>query len=230
MERRRHPYQGLWISFESGEGAGKGTQIELLRDFLTEKGYTVIIGREPGHTESGEAIRNVLQNPDMPKLDEKTEMLLYVAAGIPFYEQAVKPALEKGDIFLADRWRDSTKAYQGYGLGISLEVIDILTKFSCGGSYPDLTFLLDVQPQIGLAHIKGNEFGSHTMDKIESRPLEYHERVNEGFRLIAQENLDRFRVIPYQEGNIDGMQTQIRNEVERYIREHSLADRLSKIY
>lgn len=226
VEKRGHPYTGLWISFEAGEGAGKGTQLNKLKEYLESQGYATVTGREPGHTEAGEAIRNVLQNPDLPRLDMRTETLLFIAAGIPFFELAVKPTLEKGGTFLADRWRDSTKAYQGYGGGIDLDTIDTLTRFSCAGAYPDLTFLLDVPAKIGLSHITGNEFGIHTADKIESRPLDYHEKVNEGYRQIAAANPQRFRVIPYVEGDIDGMQQQIRNYVEEYVDRHQLRDKL----
>jgi len=226
--KRGHSFQGLWISFEAGEGAGKGTQIKLLEDYLKEKGYMVSTGREPGQTPEGEAIRNILQNPDMPELNPRTEMLLYIAAGITFFEKAVKPVLEKGGIFIADRWRDSTKAYQGHGLGEPLEVIDILTKYSCNGAYPDLTFLLDVPANVGLSHITGNEFGAHAKDKIESRPLSYHEKVNEGFRQIARENPHRIKIIPYIEGKIEVMHHQIIEEVNKYIVQHHLYDKLLK--
>ncbi len=222
MAKRGHPYKGLWITFEAGEGAGKGTQIKLLAEHLSDQEYRVTTGREPGHTLAGEEIRKILQHPEMPKLNSKTEMLLYVAAGIEFFEQSVKPILERGEIFLADRWRDSTKAYQGHGLGINLSVIDILTRFSCDEAYPDLTFLLDIDAELGLRKLTGNEFHGHEKDKIEQRSLEYHERVNKGYRKIAAQNSQRFRVISYQEGEIDRTQQQIREEVDKYIKQHKL--------
>jgi len=117
---RGHDYPGLWINFEAGEGGGKTTQYKVLAEYLAKKGFVVEIGREPGTTKAGEAIRNILMNPDMPELNPRTEMLLYVAAGIEFFEEKVKPVLQKGGIFITDRWRYSTKAYQGYGLGIKI--------------------------------------------------------------------------------------------------------------
>lgn len=228
MTKRGHDYSGLWISFESGEGAGKGTQQKLLAHYLKERGFVVEVGREPGTTQVGEEIRRVLQDPALPELNPRTEMLLYVAAGIEFFEKKVKPVLEEGRIFIADRWRDSTKAYQGYGLGIDLDVIDVLTQFSCLGAYPDITFLLDIDAETGLAKITGHEFKGAKTDKIESRDIGYHARVNQGYRELAIQNPDRFSVISYIGGNPHKMQEQIRRHTDRFMREYHLEDVLAK--
>ena len=186
------------------------------------------MGREPGTTPAGEGIRKILQDPNLPDLNSRTEMLLYVAAGIEFFEDIVKPSLINGEIFITDRWRYSTKAYQGYGLGIDLGVIDSLIKFSCDSSYPDITFLLDVDPKIGLSKITGNEFSGSSKDKIEKRALEYHQRVREGYLETANQNPERFRIIPYVEGKPEEMHKMIVEKVEDYIRENNLENVLLK--
>ncbi len=229
MTNRGHKYPGLWINFEAGEGAGKTTHQRLLAKYLKKEGFLVNFGREPGTTLAGEQIRKVLQDPNLPKLNPGTEMLLYVGAGIEFFEQVLKPALERGGIYLTDRWRDSTKAYQGYGLGIELNLIDTLTRFSCGGTYPDITFLIDIDAELGLSKISGHKFAGNMVDKIEVRNLDYHRRVNEGYREIARQNPDRFKVIPYIDGNPDKMQEQIRKHTDEFISEHGLESRLARI-
>lgn len=103
--KRSHRFPGLWVNFEANEGAGKGTQQKLLERYFEERGYAIQLGREPGSTLAGEEIRKFLQDPNIPDLNPRTEMLLYVGAGIEFYEHEVKPALESGKVFMSDRWR-----------------------------------------------------------------------------------------------------------------------------
>ena len=228
MSKRGHNYPGFWVNFEAGEGAGKGTQQRLLVEYFRRGGFVVQSGREPGTTPAGEALRRLLQDPSLPELNPRTEMLGYVMAGIEFFEQLIKPPLERGEIYITDRWRYSTEAYQGHGLGIDLDIIRALTKFSCGGAYPDITFLLDIEPEAGLSRITGNEFQGNRKDKIESRGLDFHKRVNQGYREIARQNPDRFRVIPYLDGKPDEMHKQIRAYVEEYIKENGLEKVLAR--
>ena len=226
--KRGHIFPGFWLNFESGEGSGKGTHINLLRDYLKNKKFFVEIGREPGETKVGEIFRNILQNPKFPELDFKTEMLIYVASGIELFTQKIKPVLSDGGIFVTDRWRYSTLAYQGYGLGIDLDLIERLIKFSCDNCYPDITFLIDIDPKIGLLKAsQKKEFSSE--DKIEARTLEYHKKVNKGYMIIAKDNPSQFRVIPYINDGIDAMQNQIREEVYKFILNHNLEDKLKRI-
>lgn len=228
MSLRGHPYPGLWINFESGEGSGKGLQQKLLVDGLKRMGFVVSAGREPGTTLVGEKIRSLLQDPNLPKLNPKTEMLLYVSAGVEIFEQEIKPLLEQREIFVGDRWRYSTMAHQGYGLGIDLDLIDALTKFSCTGAYPDITLLLDIAPELGLSKITGYEFSGKKRDKIESRKIEYHQRVRKGYLEIAQKNPERFRIIPYIDGKPDEMNKQIIQSVDDFIKEHNLKDKIAR--
>ena len=225
---RGHKYPGLWINFESGEGAGKTTQIPLLINDLKCQGFVVKSGREPGTTPAGEQIRRVLQDPSMPNLNPKTEMLLYVAAGVEFFEYCVKPVLKEGGIYVSDRWRDTTRAYQGYGLGIDLKIIDILTRFSCEGACPDITHLIDIDAELGLSKITGNEFAGGKKDKIESRNLDFHRRVNQGYREIARQNPERFKIISYLDGQPEAMHEQIKEYTREFIHEHNLENVLAR--
>jgi len=228
MFKRGHDYPGLWLCLEGGEGSGKDTQIKLLKESLQNKGYIVNVGREPGHTIVGKKIREILQNPDIKEIDVKTETLLYIAAGIEFFKQSVKPVLEKGEIFLANRGRWSTKAYQSYGNGIDMKAIDHLIDFSTDGSLPDLTYIIDIEARRGLGMLTSGEFEGHTKDKIEARGLEYHERVNQGYREIAEENRQSCKIIPYIPGNKEKMQSQIRTLTQNFISHYNLEDKLAR--
>ncbi len=226
--KRGHDFPGLWISFEAGEGAGKGTQQEMLFYYLQGIGYVVERGREPGTTPAGEEFRKFLQDPSRPELNPKTETLFYVGAGVEFFEGEVRPALKKGKTHITDRWRDSTRAYQGYGLGIDLNVIDILTKFSCSGAVPDITYLIDIDAKTGLAKAAGHEFEGAEKDKIEARDLGYHKKVNQGYRELAARDPDRFKIIPYIEGNPEEMHNQIRKHVNEFIEKYGLESTLAR--
>ncbi|MCX6749658.1 MAG: dTMP kinase [Candidatus Pacearchaeota archaeon] len=228
MTTRGHDYPGLWINFEAGEGAGKTTQSQLLSDYLESKGFFVVRGREPGGTPLSEQIRRMLLGFNDSELSQKTELLLFVTAGTDYFERVAKVVLQRGEILVTDRWRYSTMAYQGYGLGLDMKMIRALTEFSCDGAYPDITFLLDINPEIGLAKITGDEFAGSERDRIESREANYHRRVNDGFREIARQNPERIVVIPYLEGKPKLMYSQIVNYAEAFIKEHDLEHRLAR--
>jgi dTMP kinase len=190
----------LFISFEGGEGAGKTTQINTLAGALTQQGYKVITTREPGGTEEGEKIRALLVQRDGGNWNPMSECLLLFAARIMHVEQVIRPALEAGKIVITDRFTDSTRAYQGYGHGFDLKLIESLNDQLIGGFKPDLTFILDVDPQ------KGLERSSHRLasqpfevdraeDRFENLELEFHKRLRQGFLEIAKKEKDRCRVI-----------------------------------
>lgn len=217
MTRRRHHYKGLLISFVGGEGSGKGVQRKNLSDYLDAQGFVTITCVDPH-----DIYRDILLNPKRKKLCPKTELFIFMAGRAEVVEETVKPALEKGKIVLYEQYIDASKAYQGYGLQLPLKVIDFFNNFATDKIKPDLTFLLDVEPRT--AKVAIDEFG--TKDKIESRPLDFHKRVREGYLKIASEEPERFRVIPYVEGNPEIMQQQIRNEVNKYIDENKLREEL----
>ncbi len=179
---------GLFFVFEGGEGAGKSTQSAALADYLASRGHTVVRTREPGGTPAAEAIRGILLDPANTGLDDRAEALLFAASRGDHAARVIRPALQRGDIVISDRFMDSSVAYQGVGRDLGLEKVAELSLWATGGLRPDLTILLDVDPQIGLARVVGP-------DRLESEPLEWHRRVRQGFLDIAATDPDRYLVL-----------------------------------
>lgn len=178
----------IFITFEGGEGAGKTTQIQMLLEYLQQKGFDVVSLRDPGGTPISEKIRDIVKDKDNALLTTRAEALLYLAARNQMTETLIKPDLKAGKIVLCDRFSDSTLAYQGYGNNfMSIEELDKLSLFASSGLKPDLTFLLEIQPEIGLTRKKGQG----ELDRLEMKGLEYHKRVAEGFARVAEDNPDR---------------------------------------
>jgi len=205
--------KGVFITFEGGEGSGKTTQINKLAEKLTSLKKKVITTREPGGTPEGEKIRNLLVQRDGGNWTPTAECLLLYAARAMHVESVVKPALEKGKIVISDRFHDSTFAYQGYGRGLELEKIQALNDLTIGSFKPDLTFILDITPDKGLArstrrlaaeslHIKQTE------DRFESLDLSFHEKLRKGFLDIAKKDPKRCHVIDASQ-DVDAIAAQI---------------------
>ena len=169
---------GLFIVFEGGEGAGKSTQARTLCRRLSREGYQVVPTHEPGGTVLGEAVRRWLKT--RPDLTPTTELLLFTAARAQLVETVISPALNSGQIVVCDRFIASTVAYQGYGRGLDLELINRLNEAAAPDLVPDLTVFLDVGVQSGLARKRGSE-----RDTFESETLEFHGRVGEGYLAMA---------------------------------------------
>lgn len=177
-----------FIVFEGGEGAGKSTQSAALADYLQARGHEVLCTREPGGTPAAEAIRAVLLAPANAGLDDRAEALLFAAARGDHAARVIRPGLERGDIVISDRYLDSSVAYQGVARGLGAERVAELSLWATGGLVPDLTIVLDVDPALGLARVVGP-------DRLESEPLEWHERVRQAFLDIAASSPDRYRVL-----------------------------------
>jgi dTMP kinase len=180
--------RGIFIAFEGGEGAGKSTQSSALADHLAARGHVVTRTREPGGTPAAEAIRSVLLDPANAGLDDRAEALLFAAARGEHVARVIRPALERGDIVVCDRFMDSSVAYQGIARGLGRERVADLSLWATGGLRPDLAVLLDVDPALGLARLEGP-------DRLEAEPVEWHQRVREGFRQIAADDPDRYLVL-----------------------------------
>ena len=167
--------EGYFISFEGGDGSGKSTQIQILREFLEERGYDVILTREPGGTPISEKIRSIILDKANSEMDDMTEALLYAAARAQLVSQVIRPALEEGKVVICDRFVDSSMAYQAYarGLGDSVKTIN---AFAVGDCMPDLTILLKVNPQVGSSRI-----GNRERDRIELASSDVHKKVYEGY-------------------------------------------------
>ena len=190
---------GLFVSFEGIEGCGKTTQIALLSEQLTAKAIPHTITREPGGTPVGEEIRPILLNSDTTDLTAAAELLLFYASRHQNIVENIKPALERGDVVISDRYFDSSLAYQGYGRGLPLDFIEGLTDQICGTCRPDVTFLLDIEPETGLTRAKErNKQQSEDEGRFEAETLQFYGRVRQGYLELAGRPGGRIRVI---EGN-----------------------------
>ncbi len=183
--------KAIFITFEGGEGSGKSTQIKEAADYLKKLGKKVEVYREPGATQVGEAIRNVILNPKLSRMTAETELLLFLAARAQLMREKIVPALKKGKIVLLDRFEDSTLAYQGYGRGVDIKKIASFFSFVRGNIVPDLTFFLDVPVALGMdrAAKRGKA------DRMEKAKRDFHERVRKGFLTLASKNPNRIKVI-----------------------------------
>ena len=179
---------GFFIALEGGEGAGKSTQERRIADYLVARGRTVVRTREPGGTPAAEAIRNVVLSTEFAGLDDRAEALLFAAARGEHVARVIRPALERGDVVLCDRYLDSSVAYQGYGRGLGADTIRDLSLWATRDLLPDLVVVLDIDPRRGLSRVKDP-------DRLESEPIAYHDAVREGFLDLASKDPQRYLVV-----------------------------------
>ncbi len=183
---------GRFITIEGGEGSGKSTQIALLKAALEKEHIPHVITREPGGEAGAEAIRALLVTGEKHRWDPLAETLLFSAARVQHVARLIRPALAEGKLVLCDRFLDSTRVYQGIGKGISSGYIDALHAMTLGNLLPELTFILDIDPNVGLARAKGRA-GDET--RFEGMELAFHQQVRAGFQAIARNEPARCRVI-----------------------------------
>lgn len=187
--------KGLFITCEGGEGSGKTTLIHHLEQAFIERGDSVVKTREPGGTKLGDQVRNLLLHSQQP-LDSYAELMLFLGARAQHIHEVIKPALLAGKVVLCDRFNDSTVAYQGIARGLGKEMVQDLCTLVCQGTLPDLTFFLDIDPKQGLKRAQArNQQQSSTMDRIEIERLEFHQKVLQGLRAIAQESPERVCIL-----------------------------------
>ena len=184
--------RGRFITFEGGEGAGKSTQIARLKAWLESRGRQVVATREPGGSPGAEMVRKLLVEGPVERWDGTTEALLHFAARRDHLRVTVEPALMRGAWVVSDRFADSTRAYQGYGHGLDLVMLERLYEIAVGDLKPDLTLVLDIPVDAGLARAASRR-GVET--RYEALPREFHERVRVGFREIAAREPGRCAVI-----------------------------------
>ena len=182
---------GKFITFEGGDGAGKSTQIKRLAAAIEKTGLTVTVTREPGGSRGAETIRAMLLDPDA-EWDPPTEALLHFAARADHYTTKIAPALKEGAWVLCDRFADSTRAYQGYGLGLDMGAIEALYEIALDDFVPDLTIILDIPVENGVERMI--ERGADP-DRYEKMDTDFHERLRQGFLEIAKQDPDRCAVI-----------------------------------
>jgi len=198
-------FKGKLITLEGPEGSGKSTQISLLCKYFKRNGKKVVSFREPGSTKLGERIRHILLNDKSLKLCPLSEMLFYQASRAQFVSQKLIPALKKGYLVLLDRFTDATVVYQGYGEGLDLKLIEKINKAVTLGIEPDITILLDIKAKEGLARIAK----TGTKDKVEGKPVSFHNRVRKGYLRLAGKK-KRIKIVSAASG-IDQIQAQIRD-------------------
>lgn len=188
----------MFISICGVEGSGKTTQLKFIARFLESVGKKFVITREPGGTPVGMQIRRILLDPENRDLTAKAELFLYAADRIQHIEQLILPALHEGKIVITDRFADSTTVYQGYARGIDLELVEKINDLVLDGLKPDLTILLDIAPVIGLSRVQNQlKFGqrSESESRFEHEKLEFHEKIRQGFLMLARKEPNRFRIV-----------------------------------
>jgi len=200
----------MFISFEGIDFSGKSTQIELFKDYLVEHKKKVEILREPGGTEISEKVRKLLLDNKNEKMFAETELLLFSASRAQLVREKIRPYLEDGIYVISDRFHDSSTAYQGYGRGIAIEVVQSIHQLAFGDTIPDLTFFIDIP--VGIANERRKKKSKGKLDRIELADIEFYNRVRSGYLEIARQE-ERFKVIDGTQ-TIETIQNQIISELE----------------
>ncbi|RJQ32978.1 MAG: dTMP kinase [Actinobacteria bacterium] len=182
--------KGFFITLEGLEGAGKSTQMQLLKDHLVQVGWQVVCTREPGGTYIGDEIRDILLDPDNSDLDYRVEALLYAASRAQLVSKTIMPALNEGKIVICDRFIDSSLAYQCYGRGLPLDVVLEFNKWATEAIKPNLTILLDIDVEEGLKRATTTQ-----ADRIEQEDLSFHQRVEHGYTELAKQYSNRYFIV-----------------------------------
>lgn len=206
---------GLFITFEGPDGAGKSTQIRKFVSYLNKRKISFILTREPGGTLLGDRIRKAVLDPNSGIMDERAETLLYLASRAQHVTELIRPALAEGKIVVCDRFSDSTLAYQGIARDLGLEEIRALDLFATGGLIPDLTFLLDAEPEA----LEERRSKRRILDRMELEKSDFQKKVRNGFLLLAQKHPDRIH-------KIDALDSvgKIRSEIIRIFEEYGFQE------
>lgn len=206
--------RGLFISMEGPDGSGKTTQIELLKEYFLNKGYEVIITREPGGTQISEKIRDIILDVNNKALSNMTEALLYAASRAQHVEEKIKPALENGKIVISDRFVDSSIVYQGYARGIGIDIVESINNFAIQGFMPDTTFFFDIEPEFAMKR----KAKQKSLDRLEQEHILFHNKVYEGYKILLKKYPKRIKSIDARQ-SIDNIFEQIIKEVSRLLKE-----------
>ncbi|HEY7281250.1 MAG TPA: dTMP kinase [Actinomycetota bacterium] len=215
---KKGPRRGVLIAFEGVEGAGKGTQIRMAREWLETQGWQVLVSREPGGTPVGERLRELLLDPDTGQVEPRTEALLFAASRSQHVATVIRPALEDGKVVLCDRYIDSSLAYQGAARGVGEQNVLNLNVWATDGLFPDLVILLHVEPDLGL--LRGTGDGP---DRIELEGSPFMAKVADAYLRIAEEHPERFVVID-SDRPPDEVHNDVRDAIRRLVRSHTAVD------
>lgn len=182
----------MFITFEGPEGCGKTTQILTLAAWLRSQGLRVLCTREPGGTAIGDQVRAILTRLDNTAIAPRTELYLFLASRAQLVQEVIVPALNAGTIVLCDRFTDATLAYQGYGHGLDVQFLKSLNMFATGGLVPDMTILLDVDPEVGIERRRssGGEW-----NRLDAMAMAFHQRVRKGYHILAADDPSRWRTV-----------------------------------
>ncbi len=180
--------KGLFITLEGADGCGKTTQLNLLKEYLTSRGYEIVVTREPGGKGLGEKLREILLNYD-GEVSDRCEAFLYLADRAQNIDTIIKPAINSGRIVLCDRHTDSSVAYQGYGREQNIDNINMLNELAVNGVHPDLTIVFDIDTETSMERVGAEK------DRLESAGIEFHKRVRNGYLEIAKKNPQRIKVV-----------------------------------
>ena len=210
----------LFITFEGVEGSGKTTQIRRLKRYLTERGIPCVITREPGGSPISEEIRRILLDPAHREMVPLTELLLYEAARAQHVEEVIAPFLKKGGVVICDRFSDASVAYQGYGRGVDLKLIESLNRLSSKKIKPDITFLMDCPSRVGLERAihRNRTTGQEREGRFELEKIQFHQRVRRGYLSLGKKDRRRFKVIDTRQGE-EGVFQKIKTVIDELIRE-----------
>ncbi len=206
--------QGLFVSFEGIEGCGKTTQIDRLAKRLTADGAPFTITREPGGTAVGEGIRQILLDSQTIHLTPEAELLLFYASRSQNIQEKIRPALDRGDIVICDRFFDASLAYQGYGRGLPLDLIHRLTDLVCRENRPSVTVLLDIEPATGLQRARDRNSGqAEDEGRFEAEDLDFYRRIRDGYLELAVRSPERIHVVDAG-GSVEEVEKRIRIVLE----------------
>ncbi|MBW2039184.1 MAG: dTMP kinase [Deltaproteobacteria bacterium] len=197
---------GLLVTFEGIEGSGKSTQIGLVREFLEGEGYPCLVTKEPGGDPLGEVIKGILLEKGDLRIDPLAELFLFGADRAQHVAEVLRPALGQGRVVLCDRFIDATVAYQGYGRGVDIGLVEEVNRWTTGGLVPDVTILLDCPVEVGMSRAEGT-------DRFEREGYAFHQRVREGYLRIAHQEHQRIKVV-----SGEGEEGVIQEEIRRVLR------------
>ncbi|OPH51271.1 dTMP kinase [Paenibacillus ferrarius] len=214
---------GIFITFEGPDGAGKTTQLRMLADDLKKLGHDVLVTREPGGTAISDLIRSIILDPAHKEMVDQAEVLLYAASRAQHVHQLILPALKAGRIVLCDRFIDASVAYQAYGLGIEVDIVKEISRYASSGLEATRTYILDVPVEVSMARLQGRASASGTnaqqLDRIEQKHVDYHSRVRAGFHQIAADHPERVRVVNANRSEME-IATEIWEDCNRLLEEH----------
>ena len=183
----------LFITLEGPEGSGKTSAIKIVKETLEKEGYQIVMTREPGGTPISEQIRNVILDKSNTSMDYRTEALLYAASRRQHLVEKVWPNVKEGKLVICDRYLDSSLAYQGYARGLGVEDILNVNMYATEGTFPNLTLLFDLEPEVGLARINSNS--DREVNRLDLEKLDFHHRVRNGYLALAKRFPDRYVII-----------------------------------